>query len=148
MYITHRAAMKTLKFSALSQALISQILYIPTMPVGSCRSRVAKTKRREGDTGFTKRASAPSPDSSVCCLSDGNTDTSTVGTNSSSNGGERYNQAAAPVEGLQRLYSVFLPPCLQLKEPEDGREKCHKMSKRSAVYIGRSRTTAWRRDVA
>ena len=118
------------------------------MPVGSCRSRVAKTKRCEGDTGFMKRASMPSPDSSVYCLSDGNTDTSTVGTNSSSNGGERYNQAAAPVEGLQHLYLVFLPPRLQLKEPKDGREKRHKMFKRSAVYTERSRTTAWRRDVA
>ena len=115
------------------------------MPVVSRRSRVAKSKRRKGHTGFTKRASAPSPDTSVYCLSDGNTDTSTVGTDSSNRGG-RDNQAAAPVEGLQRLYSVFLPPRLQLKE--DGREKRYKISKRSAVYTGRSRTTAWRRGVA
>src|SRR5713101_7336167 len=124
---------------------IPQILQ-HTMPLKSRRSRVAKQKRCQGLTGFETRASAPSPDNSVYCLSDSNTgDASTIATDSS-NGRGRNNQAAASVEGLQRLYSVFLPPHLQLNE--DSREKRQKTSKRSAVYTGGSRTTAWQRNVA
>jgi hypothetical protein len=116
-----------------------------TMPVRSRRSRDAKKKRLEGCSGFVKRASAPSPDRSVYSLSDTNTDASTMDTDSSSGRG-RDDQAAASMEGLQRLYSVFLPPHLQLNEAR--REKRQKVSKRSAVYTRDSRTTAWRRKVA
>jgi hypothetical protein len=133
-------------FGVLVHDPIPQIVLQHTMPLKSRRSRVAKQKRRQGQTGFETRASAPSPDNSVYCLSDSNTgDASTIATDSS-NGRERNNQVAASVEGLQRLYSVFLPPHLQLNE--DSRGKRQKTSKRSAVYTGGSRTTAWRRNVA
>jgi hypothetical protein len=112
------------------------------MPVRGQRSRNAKEKRYQGHSGFAKRASASSPDASVYCLSDNKTDASTI---SSSDKG-RDDQAASPMEGLQRLYSVFLPPHLQLNE--DHREKRQKVSKRSAMYTRDSRTTAWRRNVA
>lgn len=116
-----------------------------TMAVGSRRSRNAKMKRREGHVGFAKRASTPSPDRSVYSLSDTNTDASTIDTDSSCDRG-RGDQAAASIEGLQRLYSVFLPPHLQLSGTR--REKRQKVSKRSAVYTRDSRTTAWRKNVA
>lgn len=115
------------------------------MPVRSRRSRSAKKKRPQGQSSFAKRASAPSPDGSVYCLSDSDTDASNVDTDSSNCRG-RDDQAAASMEGLQRLYSVFLPPHLQLNE--NSRGKRQKMTKRSAVYTKDSRTTAWRKNVA
>jgi hypothetical protein len=118
------------------------------MPVGSRRSRVAKKKRHKGCFGFAKaakRASAPSPDQSVYCLLDTNTDTSTIDTDSSSDRG-RDDQAAASMEGLQCLYSVFLSPHLQLNETRQ--EKRQKVSKRLAVYTRDSQTTAWQKNIA
>ena len=115
------------------------------MPVVSWRSRAAKKRQREGQSGFAKWASASSPDGSVYCLSDGQTDASTIDTNSSNDKG-RDNQAAVSMDGLQHLYSIFLPLNLQLNE--DHQEKCQKTSKRSAVFTGNSQTTAWRRSVA
>lgn len=117
-----------------------------TMPVKSRRSRAAKKQERgQGQSGFAKRANAPSPDNSVYCISDGNTDASesTTATDSSSGSG-KDNQKAASIEGLQRLYSVFLP--LHLRLNEDSREKRQKTLKRSVVYTKDSRTTAWRRN--
>src|SRR6266566_3040320 len=111
------------------------------MPVRSWRSRNAK-KRHQGHTGmtgFSMQACAPSPDRSVYCLLDNNADASTIGTDSSSDKG-RDDRAAVPIEGLQCLYSVFLPPHLQLNETH--RDKRQKVSKRSAVYKKDSRTTA------
>jgi len=58
----------------------------------------------------------------------------------------RDDQAVASMEGLQCLYSVFLPPHLQLNE--NSQKKRQKMSKRSAVYTQESQTTAWRRNMA
>jgi len=112
------------------------------MPVRGQRSQAAKQKQHQGLSVFAKQANAqstPSPDGSVYYLSDGNTDMSTTVTDSSS-GGSRNNQAVMSREGLQHLYSVFLPPHLQLNE--DGQEKRQRTSKRSAVYTKDSRTTA------
>jgi hypothetical protein len=78
-------------------------------------------------------------------ISDSNTDASTDDTDSNNDRG-RDDQGAASMEGLQRLYSVFLPPHLKLNEYS--REKRQKISRRPAVYTRDSRTTAWRRDVA
>lgn len=115
------------------------------MPVGSWRSRAAKQRRCHRCAGFIKGVRTPSPDGSMYHVSDSNTDTSTEDTDSS-NGRGRDDQGAASIEGLQRLYSVFLPPHLQLNEYS--REKRQKMSRRPAVYTRDSWTTTWRRDVA
>ena len=115
------------------------------MPVRSRKSRAAKKKRCQGHSSFSKRASDSSPDGSVFCLSDSNTDASTIDTDSSIDGG-RDDGAAVSTESLQRLYLIFLPPPLQLNEMNQ--EKHQKVSKRSAVYTKDSRTTAWRRSAA
>lgn len=151
MYIVHvrRVAMRTLKLLCAHRtrlhfhSLTHHTVY--TMPIKSRKSRAAKQRRYRGQSGFVKQANAPSPDSSVYCLSDDNTDASATATDTSS-GRERNNQAAVSRDSLQRLYSVFLPPHLQLNE--DSRVKRQKTSKRSAVYTKDSRTTAWRRNVA
>ena len=104
-----------------------------------------KKKRLQGHSSFAKQASTPSPDGSVYCLSDSNTDTLTIDIDSSNRKG-RDNQAAVSMKGLQDLYLVFLPSHLQLNE--NSQEKHQKMSKRLAVYTKDSRTTAWQRNVA
>ena len=119
--------------------------YTPNMPAGSRKSRDAKKKRHQGRSGFAKRANAPSPNSSVYHLSDSDTDAQTIDTSSSNNTGIDEPEAA-PLEGLQRLYTIFLPPHLRLNE--DRHEKHQRVSRRSAVYTRDSRTTAWRKAVA
>jgi hypothetical protein len=128
--------------------MLPVLQHIRTMPVRSRRSRGAQKKRHQGGSGFTKRrASTPSPepDRSVYSISDTNTNASTLDTVSGSERG-RGNQAVALMEGLQRLYSVFLPPHLQPNETRRGKRQ--RVSKRSTVYTRDSKTTAWRRGVA
>ena len=117
----------------------------PTMPAGSRKSRDAKEKRRRGRSGFAKQAHTPSPNTSVYHPSDSDADARTVEISSSNDTGTDE-PAAADLEGLQRLYAVFLPQRLRLNEGR--REKHQRVSKRSAVYTRESRTTAWRKRVA
>jgi hypothetical protein len=113
------------------------------MPLGSKRSRLAKEKRRHGRAVFAKRAASPdsdyyAPESSPDAVSTTEAE--------SSDESEADDRAATPVEGLQRLYSVFLPPHLRLKEPT--RQKRQKTTNRQSVYTKDSRTTAWRKNTA
>lgn len=119
-----------------------------TMPLRSKKSRVAKQKRSHGRAAFRKCAASPPPspggsEGSDYRAPDNSTDASSTEAGSSNESGTN-DQAATPVEGLQRLYSVFLPPHLRPKERIQ--EKRQKISNRRAVYTGDSRTTNWRKD--
>jgi hypothetical protein len=48
---------------------------------------------------------------------------------------------------LQRLYSVFLPCHLWLKEDALSQDKWQKIKNRPPIYTGDSQTTKWRKDV-
>ncbi len=92
---------------------------------------------RSGDTGFVKCATAPSPDSSVYCLS-GN-DAETLSTDTEDRGDDQAMTAVA--EPLQCLYTKCLPDHLQLNSQ-------NKHKNRPAVYTKESSTIAWQRDKA
>ena len=127
------------------------LVHAPRMPFGNRKSRSAKRKREEGRAQgyatFAKHAPrSPSPHASDYCPSTSdNEDESASGFDSSNERGSA-NEAAAHVAALQRLYSIFLPPHLQLNE--EIREKRRKTKHtRVVIYTGKSRTTRWRKGV-
>jgi hypothetical protein len=110
------------------------------MPIRNKKAQVAKQKRAPGCTIFTCHVHILRQDvSDDYRPPDDNSDGSTTDTDSK-DGTQRDDQV---VEGLQHLYSVFLPPHLQPKEST--REKRRKIPNRPAVYTGNSRSTAWRK---
>jgi hypothetical protein len=117
------------------------------MPRRSKRSRTAKEKRDQTHAAaFSKRAAGlPSPDGSDYSAPESNQDMSTTEAECSDNS-EAGDREISPMEEIQRLYSVFLPPHLQAKERT--RQKRRKIANRRLVYTGDSRTTAWRKDTA
>jgi hypothetical protein len=112
------------------------------MPVRNKKSQVARQKHAPGHAIFTCRADKQRQETTDYCPSDDDSDGSTTDTDRR-NDRERDNPG---VEGLQSLYSVFLPPHLQLKDSTC--EKRQKISNRPAVYTRNSQTTAWRKDMA
>ena len=109
------------------------------MPAQSKKSQVAKQKRIPGRATFTRPENTPTEETSDYHPSDNNSDTSTTNTDSRNN---RYGDNRG-VEGVQRLYSAFLPPHLQLKDSTRGKRR--KLSNRPVVYTKDSLTTIWRR---
>jgi hypothetical protein len=107
------------------------------MPVRNKKAQVAIQKRAPGCAKFAHHAKTPRKETSDYSPSDNNSDGSTTDTDRK-NGRERDDHV---VEGLQRLYSIFLPPHLQPKESTQ--EKRQKISNRPAVYTRNSRTTTW-----
>lgn len=113
-----------------------------TMPTRNKRSRLAKELQHQGHTGFAKRARvAPSPEGSVYCPSDGDTDGGVSARDTEDTSDDQ--EMALAAEGLQRVYVGLLPEDLQLN-----RVKHRKKPRRPAVYTGDSSTTAWRRKKA
>lgn len=118
------------------------------MPLGSKRSRNAKQKRDYGCAAFAKCAtSPPSTDESDYSAPESNPDASTTEAEYS-NDSEAGDQAVTPVEEIQRLYSVFLPPYLRAKERTRQNLKHRKIANRRSVYTRDSRTTAWQKNAA
>src|SRR5580698_10456579 len=108
------------------------------MPIRHKKSQVAKQKKRApGRAAFTCRADTPRQETTDYFPLDNDSDGSTTDTGRR-NDRERDNPG---VEGLQSLYSVFLPPHMQPKEIT--REKRQKIQNRPAVYTRDSRTTGW-----
>jgi hypothetical protein len=110
------------------------------MPVRNKKAQVAIQKHAPGCTKFTHHAKTLRKETSDYSPSDNNSDGLTTDTDRK-NGRERDDHV---VEGLQCLYSIFLPPHLQLKEST--REKQQKISNRLAVYTRNSQTTTWQKD--
>jgi hypothetical protein len=109
------------------------------MPAQSKKSQVAKQKCAPGCTTFTCPENTPIQETSDYHPSDNNSDTSTTNTDSRNNrdGDNRG------VEGVQCLYSAFLPPHLQLKDSTRGKRR--KLSNRPVLYTKDSLTTIWQR---
>jgi hypothetical protein len=100
------------------------------MPIRNKKAQVAKEKCAPGCTKFTRQANTAGQEDDDYCPSDDNSGGSTTDTDHKG-GTERDDQV---VEGLQQLYSIFLP--LHLRPKESTREKCQKISNRPAVYTG------------
>jgi hypothetical protein len=91
------------------------------MPRPSKKSKTAKLKRQSARTAFGKHSRrAPSPESSDYCVSDNRSDDSIMCLGSTINrqeidseSKEEGQDVEASVEGVQLLYSVFLPPHLR-----------------------------------
>jgi hypothetical protein len=113
------------------------------MPIRNKKSQVAKQKKHApGRAVFTHHAETPRQETTDYFHADNDSDRSTTDTGRR-NDRERDNPG---VEGLQSLYSVFLPPHLQLKEITC--KKHQKIQNRPAVYTRDSQTLGWRRDTA
>ena len=114
------------------------------MPRGSKRSRSAKEKYSREQAVFVKHSrSLPSLVDSEDEVLNYITDT-TTGSETCDEDERSDNEASSgPIEAVQRLYAVFLPPHLRLEEST--RHKRQKLANRSAVYRGNSQTTKWRR---
>ena len=112
------------------------------MPSLNKRSKLAKELRHQGRTGFAKCARvAPSPEGSVYCPSDGDTDAGDSARDTEDTGENEAMTLA--VEGLQHLYAEILP-----KDLQHNRVNHQIQPRRPAVYTRDSSTTAWRRKKA
>lgn len=114
------------------------------MPLGSKKLRIAKQKRHHRHATFAKCATSPSSNQSNYCALESDTKAVSMTEADSTDESEADDQTVTPVEtleGWQCLFSVFLPPHLQLKEKS--RQKHQKISNRQPVYTGDLRMTAW-----
>ena len=117
------------------------------MPIRGKRLRIAREKHYHGSATFTKHATSPSStDDLNYCASEHDPDAASTTEAESSEDSEAENWKVTPIEGLQRLYSVFLPPHLWLKEMT--RQKRKKVANRPPVYTKDSCTTAWQKNSA
>jgi hypothetical protein len=111
------------------------------MPIRNKKSQVAKQKKHApGYTTFTCHADTLRQETTNYFPLDNDSDGSMTDT------GRRNDRERDDlrVEGLQSLYSVFLPPYMQLKEITH--KKCQKIQNRLAVYTRDSHITGWRRN--
>jgi len=112
------------------QPSIHQYTPVTSMPLASKRSRAAKHTRKNAHSTFAIPAPCTtSPDGSEYVVLYNGLDSLSInvksGNESDTQGGNRLK---APVEALQHLYSMVLPPHLCLKEEEN--RKPWKMDKR------------------
>ena len=111
------------------------------MPLTSKRSNAAKRIRQNTPNGFAKPTPrTASPEGLEYLVSDNDPDDSGKDAESSDE------SEIQGVEALQRLYSMFLPSHLRLKEKKQ--EKHQNTKNRKPMYSGDSRTTIWRKGTS